>query len=103
DIGTHGIFLSGTGARLRNFDKRLYIETNVGVSLVDDPLSCVVVGAARMLKTAKLRPEEKPDEYDLLDSSTRGKTSPITTLLSLFFPSTSRDLAIDMGGANVLV
>ena len=41
--------LTGGGALLKNLDKRLSIETGLPVSIADDPLSSVVLGAGKML------------------------------------------------------
>ncbi|HVG28241.1 MAG TPA: rod shape-determining protein, partial [Pyrinomonadaceae bacterium] len=44
-----GIVLTGGGALLKNLDKRLSIETGLPVSVAEDPLSSVVLGAGKML------------------------------------------------------
>jgi rod shape-determining protein MreB len=49
DIIDRGIVLTGGGALLRNFDKRLQAETGLPVSVAEDPLTSVVVGAGKML------------------------------------------------------
>jgi len=49
DIVDKGIVLTGGGALLRNLDRRLREETGLPVSMADDPLSSVVLGAGRML------------------------------------------------------
>lgn len=49
DIVERGITLSGGGALLRNFDQLLSRETGLPVTLVDDPLSAVVVGSGAVL------------------------------------------------------
>jgi len=49
DIVDRGIVLTGGGALLRNLDKKLREETGLPVSMADDPLSSVVLGAGRML------------------------------------------------------
>jgi rod shape-determining protein MreB len=49
DIIDKGIVLSGGGSLLRNLDKRLREETNLPVTLADDPLSSVVLGTGAML------------------------------------------------------
>ncbi|MFN2514525.1 MAG: rod shape-determining protein, partial [Pyrinomonadaceae bacterium] len=43
------IVLTGGGALLRNLDKRLTAETGLPVSVADDPLNSVVMGAGKML------------------------------------------------------
>ena len=54
DIVDRGIVLTGGGALLKNFDKRLREETGLPVSMSEDPLSSVVLGAGRMLEDVKL-------------------------------------------------
>ncbi len=49
DICDRGIVLSGGGALLQNMDTRLRLETGLPVSIAEDPLSSVVLGAGRML------------------------------------------------------
>ena len=49
DIVERGIVLTGGGALLKNLSKRLSIETGLPVSLAEDPLSSVVLGAGKML------------------------------------------------------
>jgi rod shape-determining protein MreB len=49
DIIDKGIVLSGGASLLRNLDKRLREETNLPVTLADDPLSSVVLGTGAML------------------------------------------------------
>ncbi|HEX9763941.1 MAG TPA: rod shape-determining protein [Candidatus Acidoferrales bacterium] len=49
DISDRGIVLTGGGALLKNLDKRISEETGLPVSLADDPLGCVALGAGKML------------------------------------------------------
>ncbi len=49
DICDRGIVLSGGGALLQNMDERLRRETGLPVSIAEDPLSSVVLGAGTML------------------------------------------------------
>jgi len=49
DISDHGVVLTGGGALLKNLDTRIRRETGLPVSLADDPLTSVVVGAGKML------------------------------------------------------
>jgi rod shape-determining protein MreB len=49
DIVDRGIVLTGGGALLKNLDKRLTSETGLPVSVADDPLTSVVLGAGKML------------------------------------------------------
>ena len=54
DIIDRGIVLTGGGALLRNLDKRLTAETGLPVSVADDPLTSVVLGAGQMLSDFSL-------------------------------------------------
>lgn len=49
DIVDRGIVMTGGGALLKNMDKRLREETGLPLAMAEDPLSCVVLGAGRML------------------------------------------------------
>jgi rod shape-determining protein MreB len=49
DIIDRGIVLTGGGALLKNLDTRLKTETGLPVSVADDPLTSVVLGAGKML------------------------------------------------------
>jgi rod shape-determining protein MreB len=55
DISDHGVVLTGGGALLKNLDARIRKETGLPVSVADDPLTSVVIGAGKML-----------DNFDLL-------------------------------------
>jgi len=50
DIVDRGIVMTGGGAMLKNLDKRLKDETGVPIAMAEDPLSCVVLGAGKMLQ-----------------------------------------------------
>jgi rod shape-determining protein MreB len=54
DVYDRGIVLSGGGALLHNLDERLRHETGLPVSVAEDPLSSVVLGAGKMLSDFKL-------------------------------------------------
>ncbi len=54
DISDRGIVLTGGGALIKNLDKRIAEETGLPVSLADDPLACVVLGAGKMLSEVNL-------------------------------------------------
>lgn len=54
DIIDHGIVLTGGGALLKRFDKRLAAETGLPVFVAEDPLSSVVLGISKMLTDFKL-------------------------------------------------
>jgi len=49
-----GIVLAGGGALLRNLDVLLREETRLPVTLADDPLTAVVMGAAKVLDDLSL-------------------------------------------------
>ena len=49
DISDRGIFLTGGGALLKNFDKRIRDETGLPVTIAENPLTCVVLGTGKML------------------------------------------------------
>ncbi|HEY3398654.1 MAG TPA: rod shape-determining protein [Armatimonadota bacterium] len=49
DVMNRGIALAGGGAQLRGLDQLLSAETDIPVYVVDDPTTCVVLGAARYL------------------------------------------------------
>ncbi len=49
DISDRGIVLTGGGALLKNFDKRIKEETGLPVSIAEDPLASVVLGTSKML------------------------------------------------------
>ena len=50
DIVERGMVLAGGGALLRNLDRLLREETGLPVSLAEDPLSAVVMGAGKALE-----------------------------------------------------
>jgi rod shape-determining protein MreB len=54
DIMDKGIVLAGGGALLRNLDVLLREETGLPVTLADDPLTAVVMGAAKVLDNLSL-------------------------------------------------
>jgi len=49
DIVDKGIVLTGGGALLRGLDLLLRQETNLPITVADDPLSCVVLGTGKVL------------------------------------------------------
>ena len=66
DIADRGVALAGGGALLRALDELLWNETQIPVSLVDSPLTCVAAGAGRSL-----------EEFEALArSSTRASRKP---------------------------
>jgi rod shape-determining protein MreB and related proteins len=54
DIMDRGIVLTGGGALLKRFDKRIAEETGLPVFIAEDPLSSVVMGTSKMLTDFKL-------------------------------------------------
>ncbi len=54
DIMDRGIVLTGGGALLKRFDKRLSEDTGLPVFVAEDPLSSVVLGTGEMLTDFKL-------------------------------------------------
>ena len=50
DISDRGIMLTGGGSLLKNLDKRIQTDTNLPVSLAENPLTSVVMGTAKMLE-----------------------------------------------------
>lgn len=54
DIMDRGIVLTGGGALLKRFDKRIAEETGLPVFIAEDPLSSVVLGTSKMLTDFKL-------------------------------------------------
>lgn len=50
DIMDMGITLAGGGALLRGLDKFIYSETNISVSIAQDPLKCVALGTGKALE-----------------------------------------------------
>jgi rod shape-determining protein MreB len=49
-----GIVLTGGGALLRRFDKRLSLETGLPIFVAENPLSSVVMGTSKMLTDLNL-------------------------------------------------
>jgi rod shape-determining protein MreB len=54
DIMDRGIVLCGGGGLLRGLDRRLHQETGIPVHLAEDPLTCVALGAGRMVEDISL-------------------------------------------------
>jgi len=54
DIMERGIALTGGGGLLRGMDRLIHHATNIPAHVVDDPLSCVIIGAARVLAEGNL-------------------------------------------------
>ncbi len=50
DIHKRGVILSGGGALLRGLDELVKKETKIPVTIIDDPLTCVVRGAGLILE-----------------------------------------------------
>ena len=49
DIVDKGIVLTGGGALLRGLDQLLHQETDLPITVADDPLSCVALGTGKVL------------------------------------------------------
>lgn len=54
DIVDRGIVMTGGGSMLRGLDALLKDATNLPINVVDDPLSCVVLGAGKILDNVHL-------------------------------------------------
>ena len=54
DIGERGIVLTGGGSLLKNLGKCIRDDTGVPVSIAEDPLASVVLGAGKMLTDFRL-------------------------------------------------
>ncbi|HPO17474.1 MAG TPA: rod shape-determining protein [Candidatus Hydrogenedentes bacterium] len=59
DIVDRGVVLAGGGALLRGLDQLLAKETGLHVTVGEDPLTAVVLGAGRFLDELKNAPEER--------------------------------------------
>ena len=57
DVVDNGIFFAGGGALLKNLDALLRAETHLPVTIADDPLTAVVLGAAKVLDNLSLLKE----------------------------------------------
>ncbi|MFQ5442594.1 MAG: rod shape-determining protein [Thermodesulfobacteriota bacterium] len=57
DLVDKGIVLAGGGALIKNLDEILREETQLPITIADDPLTCVVKGAGRLLDEIKLLKE----------------------------------------------
>lgn len=51
DISDSGIVITGGGALLYGFDKRIEARTNIPVRIAEDPMSCVAIGTGKALKS----------------------------------------------------
>jgi rod shape-determining protein MreB len=54
DIVDKGIVLTGGGALLKGLDRMLHQETNLPITVADDPLSCVALGTGKVLDELNL-------------------------------------------------
>jgi len=54
DIVDKGIVLTGGGAMLRNLDTLMREETGLPITIIDDPLTCVVRGSGKVLDELNL-------------------------------------------------
>lgn len=57
DIAHNGILMSGGGSLLYGIDKLVYASTRIPVTIVEDPVSCAVYGAGRVLKDLNDMPD----------------------------------------------
>jgi rod shape-determining protein MreB len=64
DIMDRGIVLAGGGALLTGLDARIHEEVGVPVYIAEDPLSCVVIGAERILTNPAYAKVLEITEYD---------------------------------------
>ncbi len=51
DIIDKGIVLTGGGAKLRNIDKLIAVETGMNVRVADEPLDCVALGIGKKIES----------------------------------------------------
>jgi rod shape-determining protein MreB len=54
DIFEQGIILTGGGVLLKNLDLRIKKETGLSVTLADEPLNSVVLGAGKVISDSHL-------------------------------------------------
>jgi rod shape-determining protein MreB len=54
DIADHGVVLAGGGALLKNLDTCIRKDTGLPVSIAEEPLTSVVLGAGKMLDDFRL-------------------------------------------------
>jgi len=57
DVVDKGIVLTGGGALLKNLDALLREETRLPITITDDPLTTVVIGAGKALDNISLLKE----------------------------------------------
>jgi rod shape-determining protein MreB len=60
DIIERGMILTGGGALLKNLDKILAEETGVPITIIEDPLSSVAIGAGRVTENIELLKKVTP-------------------------------------------
>jgi rod shape-determining protein MreB len=54
DIVDRGIYLTGGGALLRGLDLLMREVTNLNIRVAEDPLTCVVRGAGKILENLEI-------------------------------------------------
>ncbi len=61
DIIERGMILTGGGALLKNLDKTLSEESGVSITVIEDPLSSVAIGAGRVTENIELLKKVTPE------------------------------------------
>jgi rod shape-determining protein MreB len=61
DIIEKGMILTGGGALLKNLDKILSEESGVPITVIEDPLSTVAIGAGRVTENIELLKKVAPE------------------------------------------
>jgi rod shape-determining protein MreB len=61
DIIEKGMILTGGGALLKNLDKILSEESGVPITVIEDPLSSVAIGAGRVIENIELLKKVTPE------------------------------------------
>ena len=63
DLDTNGIIMSGGGSLIYGMDRLIERSTGIRTSVVDDPVSCAVYGAGKMLKHLEDLPDGMRNFY----------------------------------------
>jgi rod shape-determining protein MreB and related proteins len=101
DLIERGIVLTGSGALLKNLDRRLSIETGLPITVARDPSKSVMLGACHLLSDSSPGIKEKLTKpRELWSIEVRAiLSSMIRAITSLF----SYDLAIACGNTNIQI